>query len=372
MAKAYTPALLVTSETKLRRLRELPLPGSVLVKVGDKVSAEQAVLSAEIPGDVEIVKLPERSGLELEQVKKGLVVKVGQEVKKGEELLNVKSCFGLFVTSVKAPSAGAIEFFNKINGHLGIRGESKLISLSAYVSGQVVEVEENKAVTIESTAAVIQGVFGVGGERYGQVLVLPVANNTLVEKQDLAALGDKICGKVIVGGLGFSAEALIEAGRLGVSAVLTGSISSETLGTFLGFDIGVAITGAEEIPFTLIITEGFGALAISERVTDLAKKLEGKMASVNGATQVRAGAVRPELIVCDAGVAKEAAIESAGFIVGSTVRIVRTPYFGLLAQIVEVPTELKRIESGACVRVLKVKLNDGSEAYVPRANVELV
>jgi len=39
MAHAYTPGLKVTRKTVLRKERRLPLPGEVVVKVGDKVSA---------------------------------------------------------------------------------------------------------------------------------------------------------------------------------------------------------------------------------------------------------------------------------------------------------------------------------------------
>jgi hypothetical protein len=34
---------------------------------------------------------------------------------------------------------------------------------------------------------------------------------------------------------------------------------------YVGFDIGVAITGDEDLPLTLIITEGFGGMSLSDR-----------------------------------------------------------------------------------------------------------
>jgi hypothetical protein len=38
----------------------------------------------------------------------------------------------------------------------------------------------------------------------------------------------------------------------------------------------------------------------------------------------------------------------------------------------ELPHELVRIETGASVRVLRAKLDDGRQVTVPRANVELL
>ncbi|MCC6933308.1 MAG: hypothetical protein IT292_08655 [Deltaproteobacteria bacterium] len=372
MARAYTPALTVSAKTKITRLRELPLPGKALVKLGDEVSSEQAVLSAELPGEVEILKLLERSGLDLEAVKKSLLVKVGDSVSRGQTILSAKSFFGLFCTELTAPIDSQVEFFNQVNGHLGIRGSARPINISAYLSGKVVGIEEGKALNIEASAAWIQGVFGVGGERFGEVLVLSLPNDALVDKQDLQKITSDLKGKILVGGRGYSIEALREAQHLGVSAILTGSVNSQTLKEFLGYDIGVAITGDENIPFTFIVTEGFGELAISERVMTLAKKLVGKKGCVNGTTQVRAGAMRPELIVCSAGLEETQSVGSLELKVGATVRIVRTPYFGQLATVVQLPTELEKVQSGAIVRVLQVQLADGRLEVVPRANVELV
>ena len=57
---------------------------------------------------------------------------------------------------------------------------------------------------------------------------------------------------------------------------------------------------------------------------------------------------------------------------GVPVRIIRDPYFGLLGQVGEMPTELRTLESGSLSRVLEVILDSGENVIVPRANVELI
>jgi len=57
MAHAYTPGLKVTRKTILRKERRLPLPGEVVVKVGDKVSAETVVARTELPGNVQPINV---------------------------------------------------------------------------------------------------------------------------------------------------------------------------------------------------------------------------------------------------------------------------------------------------------------------------
>src|SRR6185369_13664114 len=118
---------------------------------------------------------------------------------------------------------------------------------------------------------------------------------------------------------------------------------------FLGYDIGVAITGHEAINLTLILTEGFGSIRMADRTFKLLQSLEGQTASINGATQIRAGVIRPELIVPRTATA-EAESERHDLDVGTPIRVIREPYFGQLATVAGLPQELQQIPSGAEVR----------------------
>lgn len=55
----------------------------------------------------------------------------------------------------------------------------------------------------------------------------------------------------------------------------------------LGVRLGVGITGQEDINSTVILVEGFGQLQMREHVFQALKALEGRQASINGATQIR-------------------------------------------------------------------------------------
>lgn len=373
MASAYTPGLEIRANALVKKLRELPLPGKVLVKVGERVSAETEVLSAELPGDLQVVRLADRMQFEVRDLLPGIRVKVGDVVKKGDLLCEIKALFGLFSSKLASPAAGTIEFITESNAHIGIRKASTPLKINAYISGSVLEVEENKAVRIETSAALIQGIFGVGGERQGEIMLLELPRDREVSARDLETYGGKLKGKIVFAGSSFKIEALRAAAGYGVSAIVTGSIDAATLASFVGYEIGVSITGDEDLPFTLIITEGFGNLPISERVLALASAHAGRKASLNGATQVRAGAMRPEIIVPhEETLGKDSEQELKILELGSRIRIIRVPYFGLLGTVGELPHEPQEIESGAVVRVLRAQLDTGAVATVPRANVELV
>ncbi len=99
------------------------------------------------------------------------------------------------------------------------------------------------------------------------------------------------------------------------------------------------------------------------------------MASVSGATQIRAGVMRPEILIPGeraAGVRAEDG-HGGGLEVGSLLRVIREPYFGRIGRVVELPSELRELDTEARVRVLVVEFSDGGgRAVVPRANVELI
>ena len=372
MGQAFVPGLRVQSRTTLRVVRELPVQGDILVQQGDRVSAEQIVARAQLPGDVLIVRLAEKMGIEPSEVNQGLRVRVGDEVKSGQILCSHAGLFGLFRTEFPAPIEGRVDFFTERTGHLGIRLAAKAMNLTAYLAGKVVAVTPGRAVSIESQVAFVQGIFGVGGERFGRLKILDVPPNAVVTAEHLPA-ECREC--ILVGGARPTLSALQRAATLGVSGWITGSIDDGTLAGYLGYDLGIALTGDEAVPFTLIITEGFGELAIAERTMAVLGPLAGHRASMNGATQVRAGALRPEVIVTlDGDVSRDEAPQdlSLSLEIGSSVRLIRVPYFGERGRVTALPEQGVTIETGAHARVAKILLTDGREVTVPRANLELI
>ena len=92
-------------------------------------------------------------------------------------------------------------------------------------------------------------------------------------------------------------DAIQKAIQHGVRGIIAGGIDDVDLRELLGYELGVAITGSEEIGITLVITEGFGHIAMAEQTFTLLKAREGMKTSINGATQIRAGVVRPEILI---------------------------------------------------------------------------
>ena len=379
MTQALTPALQVLAGTVVRKTRELPVPGRVLCERGDAVTPDAIVARAELPGDLQILRIPETLGIEPFEAVKGLRVDEGDAVAAGDLLCEHVGLFGLFRSRYQAPVDGTVEFVSRRTGHVGVRLAPHAIELRAYVQGTVVDTDPGKSVTIESRGAFIQGIFGVGGERCGTIRMIEGGPKTILGPAKIPADAG---GQVLVGGTRPTLEALLQAADAGAAGLVVGSIDDYALTGYLGYDLGMAVTGHEEVPMTVIVTEGFGWLPPAERTHSLLRSLEGRAASINGATQVRAGAVRPEIIVAreDAGSGYSPGSGSdaadpkpaAGLRVGASVRIIRDPHFGAAAEVVALPAEPRPIATGARTRVLEARLANGDLVIVPRANVELL
>ncbi len=375
VAHAYTPGITVSRNTLVRKERMLPIEGSVLVKRGDVVAAETVVARAHLPGSVSSVNVVAQLGIAPSRIRDYMTKQEGDPVEQGEVIAATRSRFKWFRTFVRAPMAGTVETISAITGQVLIRHPPRPVEVSAYIDGSVTAVIERIGVVIEAKAAYIQGIFGVGGEAIGTIMM---ACDRPEETPQPEMLGSDMQGAIVVAGERITSRFFTRAHEIGVAALIAGSIHDSDLTSLLGYEIGVAITGQETIRPVLIITEGFGKIPMAQGTFDLLRSLCGRKASVNGATQIRAGVVRPEIIVSwhasdekDTGASPQEP-PSTDLTVGTQVRIIREPYFGKLGTVESLPCEFVSIETEARVRVAELRLADGTRVIVPRANIELI
>lgn len=375
MAHAYTPGLKVTANTLVRKKRILPIKGKVVVELGSQVEPDTVVAKTELPGEVGVVNVANLLGVTPEEVPNCMIKKEGDPVEEGQVIAVSKSFFGLFKSEAKSPMTGTIESISSVTGQVLIRGPAIPVEVKAYLRGKVVEVYEKEGVAVETWAAFAQGIFGIGGETYGEIKVIVSSPDEVVTPDKI----DETCrGKVLIGGSLATVESVKRAIEVGARGMVVGGFNGREIEKLLGYDIGVAITGHEDIGITLILTEGFGKITMAKRTFDLLKSHEGRLACINGATQIRAGVIRPEVVIPIAMPAPTDRVNdkmkfSQGLEVGSSVRIIREPYFGRLGTVIELIPELMVLETGSKARTLKVRFwDDNSIAIVPRANVELM
>ncbi|GAX59700.1 tRNA-dihydrouridine synthase [Candidatus Scalindua japonica] len=378
MTHAYTPGLRLAEKLQIRKSRNLPLPGDVMVKKGDTVKFDDIVARTNLPGKVHSVNVVNRLAILPNDLRKNMLKKEGDSVTKDEPIAETRPFIKMFKSICLSPITGNIESISDITGQILLREPPKPVQISAYIDGTVVETIEKEGVVIETNATFIQGIFGVGGETTGELQIVVDSPDEIVTPENIK---DSHRDKIIAGGSIIYFDAIKKALDTGVKGIVVGGIRDKEINELLGYDLGVAITGSEDINITIIITEGFGQIRMAQKTFEILKHREGSVASINGATQIRAGVVRPEIIIPYnkeevSGTAAESSPsenrESVGISIGNQIRIIRNPNFGMLGKVKELPSELQAIETEAMARVLKVEFPDGQTAIVPRANVEAI
>lgn len=436
--------------TLVRKTRKLPLPGEVLVKVGDIVKpdtpiakiavkpgipwvipaarllgvepaqlsksmlkeigdsvktkevfarAEQGLYGRkelESPTDGVIESISDRSGrvtireefgkeeppvtfdvafeikCKPEELPQHMLRTVGQEVKKDQMIAKKGEAQAFFTKTALAPVSGIISDIDTKTGKVTISRPFREVIVNAYIEGRVSEVMETRGCVIETPGIKINGIFGLGRETHGEIRVLVNGPDQVLEA-DMITSDCK--DKIIIGGSFATNDALSKAIEVGAKGVVTGTANYFNLTQSLGVKLGIGITGQEDIPLTVILMEGFGHLNMRREVWETLAALEGMTASMNGATQIRAGAIRPEIIVSFFGYEGELAKPVRYDIdlkQGAEIRIVSEPYFGAVGIIAEITKEPMMIETEAKVPVVKVLLANGEQVVVPRANVEML
>jgi len=371
MAHAYTPGLRVAQRATVRKHRQLPLKGDVLVSEGDAVRRDQVVARTDLPGNVTTLNLVNRLSVTPAELPAYMLVKTGDAVQAGEPVAETRPLIKWFKTTVASPVTGTVEGISSVTGQVIIREPPRPVQIYAYIDGTVVETIPGEGVGIETSGAFIQGIFGIGGERWGRLHVLADASAPVLNED---RIGPECEGKIVVAGGLLPLGAIRKAQAAGAVGLIGGGIRDKDLRDLLGYDLGVAITGTEDIGITVIVTEGFGEIRMARKTFDILSAHSGREASISGATQIRAGVLRPEIIIPDAaGSASQGAQKAQeGLKPGALLRVIRIPYFGRIGRVHALPPELRELESGVRARVLEVAFEDGSTATVPRANVELI
>jgi len=371
MAHSYTPGLTVTEQTVIHRRRMLPLPGKVLVAVGDGVRSDQVVAKAELPGKVFPINLANQLSVTPGEMKGYLTKREGDAVAKDEILAENNPLIKWFKTEIRSPVSGTIESISSVTGQVLLREPPRVLELLAYVDGTITDTIPQQGVVVETTCSLVQGIFGIGGETSGDIVVAVKAPDEPLTANHLTSA---MKGKVVVGGSFLSAETMKQAKAVGVAGLVVGGIHDEDLRALLGYDLGVAITGTEQVGFTLILTEGFGTIPMAAKTFKLLSSHAGQKASISGATQIRAGVIRPEIIIPQRDGQPKTAGQSQreGIRLGDPVRIIRDPMFGRIGEVSALPSELTKIPTESEVRVLEVKFADGKTAVIPRTNIEVI
>lgn len=191
--------------------------------------------------------------------------------------------------TVPAPSTGNITNIDCKKGTITIQYKAEPYKMQAGVAGTVAEVKEHLSAKIKYIGTNLSGTIGFGGEATAKLHYLGTSVKSLSK--------DNLKNKIIVCTNKIDIDFLRRCAELNSKGVIAPSLDYKDIVEFIGKEIGVALTGSEKIPYPLILTEGFGDFPMNEEYKTFLSKSDGKSAYINGHTQIRAGVVRPKIII---------------------------------------------------------------------------
>jgi len=333
------------------RRRLLPAPGEVAVQVGDHVEADDIVARALIEGQLRSLDLTRalqtsaRAALRCARVAEGTRLAAGDVVARRRTLLSKRE--------VTSPWAGTVR--GVCDGCLFLQEEPQEVRLRAHLPGRVVEQYPGLGVAVQTSGALVRGVWGSGGEGYGLLAVCVDAPGDALRWN---SFGLRYRGMVVVGGTLYDPRALYRASHFGLSGLVVGSIAPELMRL------------AATLRLPIVVTEGLGAIPMAGPVFELLARHHGRQAVVAGPQGE--GQNGAELIVPLPGEGAMMALVPAQAIeTGDIVRLTRPPFMGAIAQVIALPGRPQETAIGTHADGAEVRLQDGRRVFVPYVNMEL-
>lgn len=275
--------------------RRIPTRGEVLVELNNEVEPDTVIAKGMVPSqEIHELRLHRSLNIDPDDVKHHLVKHAGETVEKDEVIAIARSFFGRQTKMARSPIDGVIESFSETNGRMMIKGHPVPVEVSSFIPGTVTQIFPGEGAMVETQGYRFNGLFGVGGETHGILETVVDAGNVPLTSSEIKPMHS---GKVLVGGSVVTLDALREAVKQGVRGIIVGGVDQKDLTYFLGYEIGLGVTGGENIGLTLILTEGFGVNPIPVETFTAFRELSGKLACIDGTTHIRSRSLRPEIIV---------------------------------------------------------------------------
>lgn len=349
----YPSAFKVVPYGRVRLERLLPFPGEVLVEPGQRVEPMDVVGRAHIPSRIRILHVAQRLSIAEEDLQKYLLKGPGERVEEGEVIAVVGRW--PFRRLYRAPAEGRI--VNEAHGRLLLEVSPSTYELRAYLKGVVTQVVSSRGVAIETSGAIMEGAWAIGGDAFGVLKILGQApeGRLVPEVIDMG-----YHGAIVVVESWATKEGLGKAGETGVRGVILGSLPSSLVG-FLS-----------SLSFPVMIMEGFGEISISRPLFSLFQQHAGREACMTSGLPYGVRLLRPQVIIPFLRGEEALREESPALKEGTLVRLVREPYLGKVGYVASLPPERRKVEWGVEVEGVEVDLEEGERVFVPLANLELL
>jgi hypothetical protein len=339
--------------TTIERERLLPVSGSVIAKLNQKVSSTDVIAEAIWSREHLLVDVARALDISANAADRLIRVKVNDRVSEGTEIAIGK---GLQPRTIKAPRAGRVVALG--GGQVIMETGDAAIQLRAGIPGTIVNIIPNRGAVVRTVGALIQGVWGNGRTETG--LLFNLTENP-ADVLSPARLDVSLRGAIILAGYIRDAETLRTAAELPVRGLILSSISPGLL------------PAAGQLRFPIIAIDGFGQIPMNSAAYKLLTTNAKRDVTINAEPYNRHSGARPEIII-PLPVSQEPAppTDVKTLETGQTVRLRRAPHAGEIGTLTKLHAGLSMLPSGLRAPAGDIKLENGELVLVPLVNLEIV
>jgi hypothetical protein len=199
--------------------------------------------------------------------------KLGNKVEKGGVIASKSIYAGIRMEYCRSPIFGEIVSIDLKTGNVTVRRPIEERKMDAFIPGVIKEIIPKRGAIIETEGELINGVFGFGGEEYGTLGEEIIILESPLRRKQFEEYKGKIKG------------------------IITPSINVREFGDLFGEEIKKGITKDNDTGITIILMKGFGEKKLDIEIIKKYNEFKGRLIAIDGRTQIRAGAKRPEIII---------------------------------------------------------------------------
>ena len=348
----HTTFTQITPSIQLRRRRTLPLDGTVMVRQGQRVKAEDVIAEATLPTHHVLVDVVRTFGLSGPKAAEPLIQrKVGEALSEHDILAETG---GMFSRVIRTPGVGKIVSIR--DGQILIQTESRTLSVLANYAGTIAEIDAKRGAVIETEGALIQGAWGNGKFAIGQLLCKAQTATSFLTSADL---------EITARGCIIAAAACNDAKLLDLATTLP--VAGLILGTLPASLREKALT----LPYPLLLIEGFGQSGLDGNALQLLAQFNNREATLNAQVDAENGLDRPEVLISSPA-ENNASLTVANITSGQRVRIHSAPFMGQTGTIEKILPGFTLMSNGLRVCAASVIMDNKEKKTIPIFNLDVL
>lgn len=357
-AAEYPEQRYIVPDVTIRRECFLPdeITGMVMATTGQRVDGGTIVARGQAPSPHHIIQAATLLNLRKKDVLGELLeVEIGDTVEEDTVLARKGR------RRVESPIAGIVVGIDE--ARIIVKETPRVVEVPAGMQGYVVAVREGRGVIVETSGAILQGVWGNGRRAVGTLRAEPDMGIEFIHGDDLAV---NWRGTIVVSRRSLTASSLAVIHEQEIAGVIAPSMDSILLNSALLSERAI------------LLTEGFG----NENMSVTAQNFFDTILANQPNSQTIIDAIvpsvlesrRPEvLITLSTRNAQEfRTLQPASKIkLGMRVRITRAPHNGQTGTVVDIPATPLILSNTLRVAVAQIQLGGGDIIPIPIANLEL-